>query len=95
MVLSPLVTEQVLPDETLATAFAKAEGTLQERPMVPIHFDIQGDMVLNAIRLLLSLDIPSDHRLTEIYRRKKHVKYLTFEFWRRWIRDYLQLLQLR
>lgn len=100
-ILSVLLKEQALDDESLCTLMCLAEAIVNGRPITTISDDHLDPEALTPNHLLLlrsnaSLTVgePDDK---DIYSRKRwrQVQYLADVFWRRWSREYLPTLQLR
>ncbi|KAJ8027040.1 hypothetical protein HOLleu_32065 [Holothuria leucospilota] len=100
-VLSSLSREQVLDDERLSTLMCLAEAVVNGRPLTHVSNDVDDLEPLTPNHLLLlrsGTSFPESHvNERDVYskRRWKQVHYLANIFWRRWIREYLPMLQQR
>jgi len=100
-VLSSVMKEQVLDDESLTTVFCLAESVINSRPITVVSDDHRDLEPLTPNHLLLLREDPvlppGDFVMQDIYsrRRWRQVQYLADVFWRRWTREYLPLIQLR
>ena len=100
-VLSSVMKEQVLDDESLTTVFCLAESVINSRPITVVSDDHRDLEPLTPNHLLLLREDPvlppGDFVKQDIYsrRRWRQVQYLADVFWRRWTREYLPLIQLR
>ena len=96
-----LLKEQTLSDDGLATLLAEVEAILNGRPLTRCSSDSNDLSCLTLNHLLL---LKCDQALppgifTEsdnyVRRRWRQVQYLSDQFWKRWVREYLVLLQER
>ena len=100
-ILTPLLQEQRLDDEGLATLLCQIEATLNARPLTTIPDDSQDLAALTPAHLLLpkaQMQCSTGIYCKEdVYLRKKwrQVQHLTDTFWRRWTREYMPTLQVR
>jgi len=98
-VLRSTANEQTLTDEKLGTLLIEAERILNSRPLVPVHSGVEERPALtpNDLLILNSRNygvVPPT--ITERYVKGwQQVNYLTQVFWKRWLREYLPLLQQR
>ena len=93
--LSPCLT-----DEILLTAFSEIENLINSRPITKCNEDINDTAPLtpNHLLLLRSNESFSMGRVhdSDLYRkRRRHVRYLTTLFWKRWTKLYLSSFQKR
>ena len=100
-ILSALISQQVVSDDTLTTLMVEVESIMNSRPLTPILLDPKGDLPLtpNHLLLLRNCDeiFSNNFSKTDCYskRRWRQVQYLAQEFWRRWSSEYIQNLQVR
>nr|CAB3263161.1 uncharacterized protein LOC104265735 [Phallusia mammillata] len=94
-ILTSLMTQQVVSDETLSTLFVEVESILNSRPLVPVTFDPRDDEPITPNHLLLmrcNSNLPPglfDKKDCYVRRRWAQVQYLANQFWIRWVREYL------
>ena len=90
-----------LTDEELLTAFCRAEGLLNTRPLTAVSSDpndqpplTPGDFITgpSSVDLTPSAGAEDGCCLRQRWRR---LQQLNTEFWRRWVRQYLPTLQAR
>ncbi|CAH8551523.1 unnamed protein product [Dicrocoelium dendriticum] len=97
-ILLSVAGQQTLDDETLNTLLIEAERIVNSRPLVPLTSDPNDREALTPNDLLI-LRSNATHILTalpeEYNRCWRQVNYLTALFWKRWVREYLPLLQSR
>ena len=99
-VLTSVVGSQVLDDERLATLFCEVESVVNSRPLTIVSDDPEDLEPLTPEDLLLlrkgARIPPGEFVERDCYRRRwRHVQFLSDQFWRRWIQEYLPTLQLR
>ena len=100
-ILRVIAGRQTLDDESLVTFLAEVERILNDRPLVPLSDDIRDPDPLTPSKLLLLRDnscVPEgtfQSAESNLRRRWKQANYLADVFWKRWIKDYLPLLQTR
>ena len=99
-ILTLLMKEQTLTDETLLTLMCEVESTINSRPITVVSDDPNDMEPLTPNHLLMMRGPPTpvmdevDRR--DAYRRRwKQVQYMAALFWRRWTREYLPALQQR
>ncbi|XP_071834278.1 uncharacterized protein [Apostichopus japonicus] len=100
-ILKALVKEQLINQEVLTTLLTEVEAILNARPLTQISLDPRDNQPLTPNHLLLLKGnpniAPGEFVKTDGYgrRRWRQCQYLANQFWRRWIREYLPLLQTR
>jgi len=100
-VLSALLKEQVLDDESLNTVMCQAECIVNSRPLTAVSDDVSDLEALTPNHLLTLKHEPvlppgifvSQDSYSR--RRWRQVQYMADIFWKRWTREYLPLLQRR
>ena len=100
-ILHGLLKEQMLNDESLQTLFCEVEAIINSRPITKVSSDPNDLEALTPNHLLLlkgkSMLPPGIFGKEEVYgrRRWRQIQYLADIFWKRWLREYLPLLQER
>ncbi|XP_041932487.1 uncharacterized protein LOC121695553 [Alosa sapidissima] len=100
-VLTSVLKQQTLDDEGLQTIFCEVEAILNDRPITKASDDSNDLETLtpNHILLLKSKPImpPGLFNRNDLYVRKrwKQIQYMAELFWKRWISEYLPLMQQR
>jgi transposase InsO family protein len=100
-VLTALLREQLLDDEGLATLMCEVESIINGRPITKLSDDPRdlSPLTPNHLLLLRSGPVvpPGRFAKSDQYgqRRWRQVQYLADIFWRRWVREYLPMLQER
>ncbi len=100
-VLSSLTNHQPLNDENLYTLFCEVESILNSIPLTSVSDDISDLEPLTPNHLLLARSGPTfppglfDKHDMYAKRKWKQIQYLSDNFWSRWKREYLSLLQER
>lgn len=93
--------EQTLTEESLHTLFCEAEAIVNSRPITRVSEDPNDLRALSPMQLLT---LKGDYAVPQgtfskddnfARRRWRQVQYLADIFWKRWVREYLPLLQLR
>ena len=99
-ILTCLLRDQQLSEETLSTLLCEAESILNNRPITPTSDDVDDFQVLRPSHLLMLRECPktppclSDSK--DAYRRRwRQVQHLSQTFWKRWLKQYLPELQRR
>ena len=99
-ILRHLLKDQPVNDETLLTFLAEVEKILNDRPLTKTSNSPQDLEALTPNMLLLNR--PSNcyppgelHDADRYNKRWKQAQYLSNVFWKRWIKEYLPLLQER
>lgn len=100
-ILKALVKEQLLTDEGLLTFMAEAESILNDRPITPVSNDVKDPLPLSPNQLLTmkpSSCLPQGvFSKQDCYGKRwwRQVQYMANIFWKRWLKEYLPLLQCR
>ena len=100
-ILLGLTKEQVLDDDGLSTLLAEVESVLNGRPLTKSSSDPQDLTCLTPNHLLLLKDQPSlppgmfSEADNYVRRRWRQIQYLSDLFWKRWVPEYLTVLQDR
>lgn len=100
-VLSSVLRQQSLDDEGFQTVLCEAEAMLNDQPITKLSEDPNDLEALTPNHLLLMkgkpILPPGLFEKTDLYakRRWKQVQYIADLFWKRWIHEYLPLLQER
>ena len=95
-----LMKKQVVTDEVLNILMAKTKSILDSRPLVPIIFDLDKEPLTPSQLLLLrgSVNLPPgpfQRRNSCARQRWAQTQYLADEFWRRWVKEFLQNITYR
>lgn len=100
-VLTSTLRQQTLDDEGLQTIFCEVESILNNHPLSTVSsepHDLE-PLTPNHILLLKTQPIlpPGTFSKTDLYARRRweQVQYMADLFWRRWMQEYLVLLQER
>ena len=95
-ILSITFKGQVLTDDALQTIIIEIEAIVNSRPLIPITFDPKDDEPLTPNHLLLLQGVvplpPGVYDKKECYAQ---IQYLSDQFWRHFVREYLPNLQHR
>ena len=100
-ILSAILQTQLTSDDVLTTVMAEAESILNSRPLIPITLDPKNGQPLTPNHLLLlreSITLPPGlFNQRDIYARRRwaQAQYLTNQFWRRFVKEYLSSLNER
>ena len=98
-ILSITFKGQVLTDDTLQTIIIEIEAIVNSRPLIPITFDPKDDEPLTPNHLLLLRGVvplpPGVYDKKDCYARRRwaQIQYLSDQFRRRFVREYLPNLQ--
>ena len=89
-----------LTDQILSTLFCEVENIINSRPITKVSGEATDLAPLTPNHLLLLKQGPDPppgvFRETDMYRRKwKYIQFLSDQFWRRWLKEYLPELQRR
>ena len=100
-VLNGVMEQQTIIDDTLSTLMCLVENILNSRPLTVVPDD-PGDLAPLTPNHLLQMrpsPLPPpglfDCKDCYVRRQWRQVQYMADVFWRRWIREYLPLVQLR
>ncbi|XP_023192317.1 uncharacterized protein LOC111609249 isoform X1 [Xiphophorus maculatus] len=100
-ILVSVLKEQVLDDEGLQTIFCEVEAILNNRPITKVSDDSNDleSLTPNHLLLLKNKPVlpPGLFNQKDLYVRKrwKQVQYMAELFWKRWLSEYLPLMQER
>ena len=100
-VLTSVLKQQILDDEGLHTVFCEAEAILNDRPLTKVSDDPDDLEALTPNHILTLKGKPImppglfDHSDLYIRKRWRQIQYMAELFWKRWISEYLPLMQER
>ena len=100
-VIGALVKKQMMDDERLATLMCEVEAIINARPLTKVSDDPRDMNALTPNHLLIMKANQSfPHGVfnkSEQYsqRRWRQVQYMAELFWKRWVKEYLPILQVR
>ncbi|KAL7824725.1 hypothetical protein SRHO_G00327720 [Serrasalmus rhombeus] len=100
-ILHSLFREQILDDDGLLTALCEVETIMNDCPLTTVSddpLDLEPLTPNHLLRMKVQPVIPPGiFQSTDLYvrRRWKQVQYITDLFWKRWIREYLPIMQKR
>lgn len=100
-ILRSVLQQQQLDDDGLNTVLCEIEAILNDRPITKLSDDPKDLEPLTPNHILLMKGKPSlpprlfDPQDMYLKRRWKQAQYISDLFWKRWIREYLPLLQER
>ena len=98
-ILNALLSEQVLNDEGLLTLMCEVEAVINGRPITKVSEDSRKLETLSPNHLLLLRQgavLPPglfQRKDNSSRQRWRQIQYLADQFWKRWSRDYIPLLQ--
>ena len=97
--LNVILREQIVDDECLSTLFCEVELIVNGRPLTVLSDDPNDETppTPNHLRLLRGGPhlLPGRFDQSDIYgRRWRHVQFLSDQFWKHWVCEYLPTLQL-
>ncbi|XP_053274096.1 uncharacterized protein LOC128436341 [Pleuronectes platessa] len=100
-VLTSVLKQQILDDEGLQTVFCEAEAILNDRPITKVSDDPDDLEALTPNHILMLKGKPImppglfDRNDLYIRKRWKQIQYMAELFWKRWIAEYLPMMQER
>ena len=99
-ILSAVSREQTLTEESLLTYLTEVERILNNRPLIPVRDDPAEPDALTPNHILLprgsSIPATDNADLRLRYTRQwRQSQLMADTFWRRWLKEYIPLLQLR
>jgi hypothetical protein len=100
-ILNSLLRQQVVDDDGLNTLMCEVESIMNGRPITKVSDDQNDIEALTPNHLLMfqagksKLPIGVFYQDDQYQRRWRHIQYLADVFWRRWIKEYLPMLQER
>lgn len=100
-VINALLKKQTMDDEGIMTLMCEVEAIINARPLTKVSDDPRDVNALTPNHLLLIKSNesfpPGVFKRNDQYseRRWRQVQYMAEVFWRRWIKEYLPILQLR
>ncbi|KAJ8023742.1 hypothetical protein HOLleu_36272 [Holothuria leucospilota] len=100
-VMKALLKGQTVTHDVLETTLAEVEAILNSRPLTQLSLDPKDNEPLTPNHLLLMRDSPNlspgvfDKKDGYGRRRWRQCQYLVNQFWKRWLQEYLPLLQER
>ena len=89
-----------LSDEELQTSFCQAEALINSRPLTPLSSDPRDSPPLTPAHFLIGnvrteLEPTADGTESTHQKRWRRLQQVSLAFWRRWVREYLPMLQPR
>ena len=96
-----MLKEQTITDEGLQTLFCEIEAVMNSRPISRVSGDPNDLGALTPNHLLLMKSNPvlppvlAEETEPHVKRRWKQIQYLAEIFWKRWLKEYLPMLQER
>ena len=100
-VINAILKKQTMDDEGIMTLMCEVEAIINARPLTKVSDDPRDVNALTPNHLLLIKSNesfpPGVFKRNDQYseRRWRQVQYMAEVFWRRWIKEYLPILQLR
>ena len=100
-VLNAILNQEILDDEGLSTLLIEVESIINSRPITQVSEDPKDLEASSPSHLLLLRSevplTPGVFRKKDLYPkgRWRQVQYLADQFWKRWSKEYLRLLQTR
>lgn len=99
-ILTSILNEQTLTDDSLETLFCEIEQIINARPITTVSSDVDDLLPLTPNQLLTlkasHVSVPQEYKeFTRLQVKWKQVQYLADLFWKRWVQDYLSTLQVR
>lgn len=100
-VLTSVLKQQIMDDEGLHTVFCEAEAILNDRPITKASDDPDDLEALTPNHILTLKGKPVmppglfDHSDLYIRKRWRQTQYMAELFWKRWISEYLPMMQER
>lgn len=100
-ILASILKEQAPDDEALQTALCKVEAIINDRPLTMVTNDPNDlePLTPNHLLLLMAKPVmpPGLFQRGDLYsrRRWRQVQYIADLLWKRWVREYLPLMQER
>lgn len=99
-VMSAVLKDCRLNDEVLVTLLCEVEAIVNSRPLTKVSDDVKDMATLTPNHLLLLREgpkaMPGEFGPGDMYRKRwRYIQHLADQFWRRWVREYLPILQHR
>ena len=97
-VLAGLTSEQRLSDENLQTLLCITESIVNNRPLTTVSTDVNDLEPLTPNHFLIlrpAESTPGNFDQSNLRKKWRQIEYLSNIFWRRWVKEYLPLLQRR
>ena len=100
-ILNSVVRQQTLDDESLTTFMCEVENIINSRPLTAVSNDVKDLQPLTPNMLLCLKEEqslpPGTEDSFDVYssKRWRRVQYLANLFWKRWVKEYLPILQKR
>lgn len=89
-----------LTDEVLETLFCEVEAMINSRPLTKLSEDVADMSTLSPNQLLLLNEepgnFPGSFQKNDMYKQRwRFIQYLSNQFWKRWLKEYIPELQRR